>query len=103
MSAAPQPASPAVWEFSGEAPTEPGWYAIVYCWELEEGSWTGVARWNGRWLKDLPITGYAGPFADQQAAQAWGGRARGILTALASRRMMAGPASQPKRTAMRRD
>lgn len=57
------------WE---DKPPVPGWYAVLYCWEPQEGVFTDAAYWNGQvWSQSLPIGGYAGPFADEAEARAW--------------------------------
>jgi hypothetical protein len=28
-------------------PTQPGWYATLVCWEVEEGMFPGAHYWNG--------------------------------------------------------
>lgn len=51
------------------APTEPGWYAIHYSWDVAEGSFCGVAYFDGLRLdRHLPIFELAGPFATSDDA-----------------------------------
>lgn len=44
-----------VWNYDS-APTEPGWYPVVLCWDGEEGQWPGTAKWtlDGKWEPDRP-------------------------------------------------
>jgi hypothetical protein len=59
------------WTWSSKPPT-PGLYAIMYCWEIQEGIFTSTSRWNGdAWTNDYPVTGYAGPFHTEAEAKAW--------------------------------
>ena len=52
------------WNFK-DKPNEPGCYAIIYCWEPEEGLFTGSSFWDGvMWKNGLPVTSWAGPFED---------------------------------------
>lgn len=61
-------------------PTEPGWYAVLLCFDAEEGilpnvaAWTGAAwRWNGmeRAPDAWPLSTWHGPHATQAEALAW--------------------------------
>lgn len=51
----------------------PGWYAILYSWEPNEGVFPGAAHWNGvAWSKDLPTVQISGRyFADEASANKW--------------------------------
>lgn len=65
---------PAEWVSLAPLPTVPGWYAIAYSWDADEGVFVGSAQW-GRgeacWDVDLPVIAWAGPFADERAAEVW--------------------------------
>lgn len=53
-------------------PSAPGWYAIIFCWEREEGVFCDAASWDGAaWSQDLPICGFHGPHESETAAAAW--------------------------------
>lgn len=65
------------WVF-GTKPSINGWYAILYCWEPEEGVFDDAARWNdGKWgdgsyYTYLPIFCYSSSsFATQLEAEDW--------------------------------
>lgn len=39
---------------SEQPPTEPGWYAVLWCYEPNEGFFPDGAYWDGeRWLSDV--------------------------------------------------
>lgn len=48
------------WEFgkSGEPPSDGvGWYAVLLCWDAEEGSFPDANHWNGaKWEVDDPVS-----------------------------------------------
>jgi hypothetical protein len=65
------------WLFDDQ-PDEPGWYAIIKCWDPEEGLFPDAARWDGaRWLDNrdrdvtAPISQHAGPFESEATAGKW--------------------------------
>lgn len=40
-------------------PTKTGWYAILICWESNEGFFPGAAYWNGEiFTTDLPVSNF---------------------------------------------
>lgn len=57
-----------------EEPPGLGWYAILECWEPEEGMFPGATL-----VQSLPLAGshasglvaHAGPFPTREAAEAW--------------------------------
>lgn len=52
------------------APTEPGWYAIHYSWDAAEGSFCGVAYFDGaNWGRRVPVFELAGPFTTSDDAE----------------------------------
>lgn len=63
-----------------EGPPKPGWYATIYCWEAEEGSFYGGLYWSGSdWrsqedrpdMRPFPVTGYStAPFPGRAEAEA---------------------------------
>jgi len=53
----------------GDDPKSHGWYAIAYCWEMEEGSWCEARYYKGEWNR--PVYMYCGPFVDESSAAAW--------------------------------
>jgi hypothetical protein len=56
----------------GNKPAEPGWYAVVQCWDPEEGLFPDAALWLGdKWAEKTAVVSHAGPFADRQAAEDW--------------------------------
>jgi hypothetical protein len=57
---------------AGSEPGDVGWYAISYCWDIQEGIISGAAHWDGeKWSRELPIGHYFGVFADEEAAEKW--------------------------------
>ena len=60
------------WEYISERPGCEGWYAIQYCWDVEEGVWVGSAYYDGKeWKTGLPVTSFAGPFGSEIEAARW--------------------------------
>ena len=64
------------WTFNTD-PQQPGIYAVLVCYDSEEGAfpshdeWDG-ARWKGeRWEGSRPVVAYAGPFDSEQKAEEW--------------------------------
>lgn len=65
--------TPADWTWH-EEPQSLGWYAILQCWEPEEGSFPEVVL-----VRSLPLdarlveslVAYAGPFPTEELAEAW--------------------------------
>lgn len=59
-----------LWEQDNKG--EPGWYATVHCWDIQEGMFPRANLWNGeKWDWDGPIIAHAGPFETKEAAQEW--------------------------------
>ena len=60
------------WNYDAE-PTEEGWYAVGYCWDISEGAFVGFAYLDstGVWSEKLPIFGSAGPFDTADEAELW--------------------------------
>ncbi len=53
-------------------PTEYGWYAVLKCWDAEEGVFPGAAKWEGRWVKNEPIISRSpNTFASEEEADTW--------------------------------
>ena len=53
---------------SGDA----GWYAVVVCWDENEGLYPSAARWTGSsWDDDRPIAAFHGPHPSEEAAKDW--------------------------------
>lgn len=63
---------PDVWIYDS-APTEPGWYPVVLCWDGEEGQWPGTAKWtlDGKWEPDRPVMAHGPHFEKQSDADVW--------------------------------
>lgn len=60
------------WEYHDDTPPQPGWYATLYGWDIEEGSFPKATEWLGdRWDGSLPFFAWQGPFADEEAAERW--------------------------------
>ena len=47
-----------------------GWYAIQYCWDVEEGIFYGADYFDGkRWLCNYPVGRFAGNFENEFEAE----------------------------------
>ena len=58
----------------GEAnPSKPGWYAIEYSWDSDEGTFAGYDYWDGKeWQDALPVVRTSiEPFPDMESAKKW--------------------------------
>lgn len=64
------------WDHDAKAPPKPGIYAILYCWEPQEGVFDGAAYWNGKkWDQELPIGAFSfQPFKTIKEAEEWAER-----------------------------
>ena len=62
------------WVFNNKPEFE-GWYAIMYCWDVREGTLVGADHWctarKGGWRDGYPVTAYHGPFIDKSEAEEW--------------------------------
>ena len=59
------------WDFDSEPPEE-GWYAVMYSWDPDEGSFPGAWYWTGRqWQSSIPPVAFAGPFEYEHMARLW--------------------------------
>ena len=59
-------------KWSDENTGQPGWYATVSCWDIQEGMFPGAHYWDGmQWGSDGPIVAYCGPFGSQADALLW--------------------------------
>jgi hypothetical protein len=46
------------WNYSGK-PSAKGWYAVLICWDAEEGEFPRAAYWDGAvWNTTGPVTAY---------------------------------------------
>jgi len=55
-----------------EKPSESGWYAISYCFDVMEGLCCGASFWDGeRWNPEYPVGAYAGTFENKEEAEKW--------------------------------
>jgi hypothetical protein len=56
-----------------EMPKENGWYAVKYCWDVEEGTFYKPSYFDGVRFRDedLPINAFAGLFNNEEDAQAF--------------------------------
>jgi hypothetical protein len=70
-----QPIEPKEWCWD-PMPAVDDWFAVIRCWEVEEGMFAGVVwadkgvvREDGGMTSDG--SGHAGPFATKAEAQAW--------------------------------
>lgn len=54
-------------------PTAIGWYAILYCYDMEEGIFPAADYWTGlKWSEGLPLCSYSEkPFETISEAYAW--------------------------------
>lgn len=53
-------------------PEKSGWYAVLYGWEMEEGSFMGHSHFSAEtkeWDERLPIRRWAGPFGTADMAE----------------------------------
>ena len=60
--------------WTGELPTGPaGWYAVVVCWDENEGMFPSSAFWDGQiWTDDSrPIAAFHGRHETKEAAEKW--------------------------------
>jgi len=55
--------------YDEEKPKTPGWYAVLYCWEIQEGVFNQASYWNDGWDEKLPIGFWWGPFDTAQEAE----------------------------------
>jgi hypothetical protein len=56
------------------APLKPGWYAVLHCWDSEEGVFPGIRELGEAGFPSSVIARSPGPLADQTAAEAWADR-----------------------------
>lgn len=69
-----------VWVYD-KKPTTPGWYAVLICWDVQEGLIPSTAFWrDGSWVREHPYVAHAGPFDTSDAAykHAWDNDPEGI-------------------------
>jgi hypothetical protein len=62
------------WKWLEECPPEkPGWYATLYCFDPEEGTFPSESEWSGTaWSDSLPYTHRSPePFATRHEAGRW--------------------------------
>lgn len=60
--------------WSRENPTgATGWYAVVVCWDENEGLSPSASFWNGQeWADDRrPISAFHGPHPSKEDAERW--------------------------------
>ena len=60
--------------WSHDNPTGPaGWYAVVVCWDENQGMFPSSAFWDGQsWGDDKrPIAAFHGPHPSSEAAESW--------------------------------
>lgn len=57
-------------DYDADAPTRPGWYATVYCWDAQEGIFAGADFWDGKvWNSGHPVSGWSRqPFESKSEA-----------------------------------
>jgi hypothetical protein len=55
-------------------PINEGWYATLYCWDPQEGTFPGPNYWDGRtWQEKLPVIAHSPvPFSSIEEAKSWG-------------------------------
>lgn len=59
---------------------DPGWYAVLYAWDADEGIFCRSAYWDGQdWEIDRPIYAYAGPFLIEETAHQWAAKRDAIF------------------------
>lgn len=56
-----------------ETSNPPGWYAVVICWDGNEGMFPSASFWNGlAWSDDnRPIAAFHGPHPSKEDAERW--------------------------------
>ena len=64
------------WEYSDLPRGKPGYYAIMYVWDPQEGAFPGCVKWDGdKQITDeihgYPVTSWAGPFPTAAEALSW--------------------------------
>ena len=53
----------------GDEPAERGWYAVLCCWDVDEGIAPSADQWDGvQWATRTPIIRHSGPFASESEA-----------------------------------
>jgi hypothetical protein len=68
------------WIWRGADPDKPetdGWYAVVKCWDSEEGMFPDVCKFSGgKWAGNFEsaISAFCGPFPTEAEAQDWANR-----------------------------
>lgn len=58
------------WKYNA-TPTADGWYAVLKCWDAEEGIFPDAALRTGETWSEPAILAFNGPFATQEEAYAW--------------------------------
>jgi hypothetical protein len=63
---------PDPWRYASE-PAIVGWYATLYCWDSNEGSFPGANWWTGmHWQEPLPVYAVSPTaFSSEEEAKAW--------------------------------
>jgi hypothetical protein len=59
--------------WTSDRPTVKGWYAIMYSWDVHEGSFPGAKYWTGmNWEGNLPVVLQSSrPFESETKASDW--------------------------------
>lgn len=61
-------------DFNNGVPAGPGWYAVNFSWDIEEGVFVGASRWEGaKWDDDRPHVASTSSttFATKREAEVW--------------------------------
>lgn len=61
------------WDSESDNPSKPGIYAILYCWDAQEGIFDGVGIWDGEtWDHSLPMSVFSKESFDSvESAKEW--------------------------------
>jgi len=57
------------WEFTNK-PTEEGWYAVLICYDIQEGIFPSAGYWDGYKWDRKSVTGHGDKCANKEQAEA---------------------------------
>jgi hypothetical protein len=60
---------PMGWNY--DDPEVVGWYAVLRCWEPQEGIFPGSSYWDGKGWYESAVTAHSGPFPSEKEAEVW--------------------------------
>lgn len=60
------------WTFDDPSGKPAGWYAVIICWDAQEGLFPSASWWDGTgWDDTSPKSAFHGPHPSKQAAEDW--------------------------------